>query len=73
MDPQGSPTSKASAALNFVNGPAATFLEPSSYTPKTLLLDEKLSFSKPFLEYVARARRPSDDFGRAEPPLRIVN
>jgi type VI secretion system protein ImpL len=73
LDPQGSPTSKARDLMGFVNGPAAPFLEPGSYTPKTLLQGERLSFTGGFLGYLARARRPSDEFGRIEPPLRIID
>ena len=71
---ESSPGTKQSRVTEFVNnGPAAPFLERrrDSYSMRTLL-DENLSFTRPFLDYLARLRLSPEDFGRVEPPRQIV-
>ena len=68
------PGAKAGRVMTFVNGPAAPFLERrrDSYSLKALL-GENLSFTRQFLDYLARARAVSpEDFGRLDPPRQIV-
>jgi type VI secretion system protein ImpL len=68
------PGAKAGRVMSFVSGPAAPFLERrrDGYGLKALL-GENLSFTRPFFDYLARARAVSpEDFGRLDPPRQIV-
>ncbi len=68
------PGPKAGKVLAFVNAQAAPFLEKrrDAYSAK-ILLDDKLSFTGPFLEYLSRSGSVSpEDLGKLDPPRQIV-
>jgi type VI secretion system protein ImpL len=68
------PGQKAGKVLAFVNGQLAPFLERrrGAYAAKPLV-NESLSFTRAFLDYLSRSSSAApDDLGKLEPPRQIV-